>query len=425
MLGSTRTMRLGTNDDSDDDQEVLDPVHNSVIQSRPEYEMGDREIEQQLIGPFKGLAITPVGPTTFEQLIQAQQQLQEQGKDILQIALQVSLDQHKNWLRTDISLFEYWDTRQWVKKVIPNEIWMGSSAEPVIGIKPTKCHSNLHLGKDHVPDCETQWTIINPSTLQRISGRPSISDCGACMFTALGYKLEGTSSDGVRTNWDALIQAPITGIEYRFIDDALGESTYTARALMHHKLSHVFLGKKIKERLFVFPRMFPAKWSTFENQHNLINILTLIAHAIMPKNTMMGITLHFGEHVVNGTVLDIQENTGHYTNLYHDNNGKIYIYDIQYEAYEEMGKTIHSLSEYIRMLLNKKKGINLISMGLIIAPQVANWFNNNIVQHAPPKLVRWSSLPNQSAFTGFSKGGKIIRKSKIKKSQKKYRYFKI
>ena len=46
---------------------------------------------------------------------------------------------------------------------------------------------------------------------------------------------------------------------------------------------------------------------------------------------MMGITLHFGEqeHVIDGTVLEIRENTGHYTNLYRNSEGEIFVYDIR------------------------------------------------------------------------------------------------
>lgn len=359
-----------------------------------------------------------------------------QEQNDLNIALKKSLSaENKDWLREDLTLYQYWDTANWVRNLtIPQAEWIGSSAQPVQGIVPTKCHTGLHLGNTQVPDCQRQWSGKYRYTDR---GRSSINDCGACMFTGLGYQLEHMSSavPGM-TNWELMrtTYGLPSGIPYMFIDEALNASVYTRRALMkyitpgpHGRLvdtGQMLLGTTIRERLFVFPRMFPSDWSDIGKQYNLVNIITLIAKAVMPIKTMMGITLHIGDPVMNGFITDIRENVGHYTNLYRDSRGNIFVYDIQYESYKMMGdRTLSNLDEYLNKLIPGDR--KLISMGLIVAPEVANWFNNNILPYAPPKLVRWSSLPGNNPLASFNRGGKMTKKKKTKKKSKKYKYLKV
>ena len=365
----------------------------------------------------------------------AEQELADIEQTDLNIALQKSLTANKDWLHPTLTLYQYWDTANWVKNLtIPHDEWIGSSAQPVKSIVPTKCHTGLHLGNVEVPNCERQWSGKYRYTDQ---GRSSINDCGACMFTGLGYQLEHMSSTvpGM-TNWELMrtTYGLPGGIPYMFIDGALNASVYTRRALMKYitpgphgrmtETGRVLIGTPIHERLFVFPRMFPDDWSDLGNQHNLVNIITLIAKAVMPNMTMMGITLHIGDHVMNGFITDIRENVGHYTNLYRDSRGNIFVYDIQYESYKMMGdRTLSNLDEYIRKFIPGDR--KLISMGIIVAPEVANWFNNNILPYAPPKLVRWSSLPGNNPLASFNRGGKMTKKKKAKKKSKKYKYLKV
>jgi hypothetical protein len=353
----------------------------------------------------------------------------------LNIALNESLSvENKYWLHDNLTLEEYWNTTNWVKNLtIPEGEWIGSSAQPVQGIVPTKCHTRLHLGNAQVPNCVKQWSGKYRGTYQ---GRSSTGDCGACMFTGLGYQLEGMSNVPGISNWGLMrtTHGLPNGVPYMFIDEALNASVYTRRALMKYITSgphgrmvdagQMLLGTPIHERLFVFPRMFPSNWSDIRNQYKLVNIITLIASAVMPISTMMGITLHIGNPVRKGYITDIEEDAGHYTNLYRDSRGNIFVYDIQYESYKMMGdQTLSNLGEYLKKLIpgNRK----LISMGIIVAPKVANWFNNNILAHAPPKLVRWSSLPGNNPVASFNRGGKITRKIKAKKKKStKYKYLK-
>jgi hypothetical protein len=420
--GETSGVSPDVNDSSDD--ELTFALENSLRTAQQEQEQRRREeLDSQVAQSME-----------LEELEEQQQEEQEQAD--LNIALQRSLSVDQHWLRPDLTLNQYWNIANWVRNLtIPTDIWMGSSAQPVQGIVPTKCHTGLHLGNNEVPHCERQWSGKYRYTDQ---GRSSINDCGACMFTGLGYQLEHMSNTvpGM-TNWELMrtTHGLPNGVPYMFIDEALKASVYTRRALMkyitpgpHGRMTHtgqVLMGTPIHERLFVFPRMFPSDWSDLRNQHNLVNIITLIAKAVMPNMTMMGITFHIGNPVRNGYITDIRENNGHYTNLYRDSRGNIFVYDIQYESYKMMGdRTLSNLDEYIRKLIPGDR--KLISMGIIVAPKVANWFNNNILAHAPPKLVRWSSLPGNNPLASFSRGGKMTKKRKAKKKKsKKYKYLKM
>jgi len=134
----------------------------------------------------------------------AEQELADIEQNDLNIALKKSLSaENKDWLREDLTLYQYWDTANWVRNLtIPQAKWIGSSAQPVIDIVPTKCHTGLHLGNTQVPDCQRQWSGKYRYTDR---GRSSINDCGACMFTGLGYQLEYMSSavPGM-TNWELM-----------------------------------------------------------------------------------------------------------------------------------------------------------------------------------------------------------------------------
>lgn len=413
------------NDSSDDELNIA--LENSRRTAQEEEKRRREELDSQVA-------------QSMEIEEQEQQQQEEQEQADLNIALQRSLTVDQDWLRRDLTLNQYWDITNWVKNItVPTRIWMGSSAQPVKDLVPTKCHTGLHLGNDLVPSCQKQWSGKYGLTPQ---GRSSINDCGACMFTGLGYQLEHMSNvvPGM-SNWELLrtTYGLPNGIPYMFIDEALTASVYTKRALMKYisrgpagrrtlnQTGQTLEGTPIHERLFVFPRMFPEEWSNFGQQDKLVNIIELIANAVMPNETMMGITLHFGEPVKNGFITNIKETIGHYTNLYRDNSGSIKVYDIQFEAYKIMGdETLSDLSKYIFQLLSAQKDRKLISIGIIVTPVVANWFNNQIVAHAPPKLVRWSSLPGNNKQASFSRGGKMTKKKKAKKKKsKKYKYLKM
>ena len=415
--------------------EDLDAVIAASIKSAEE-DKRRREEQQIQEDAEMALAIHRREERQQEREQQEQRTILDREQADFNIALQQSLSlDNKSWLHSNLDLDEYWDTANWVRdRTIPRDEWIGSSAQPVVDIVPTKCHTGLHLGNAQVPHCERQWSGKYRYTEQ---GRSSINDCGACMFTGLGYQLEKMSEAyPSMTNWELMrtTYGLPSGIPYQYIDDALTHSVYTRRSLMEYitpgphgrmtQTGQVKKGTPIHERLFVFPRMFPADWSVLGNQHNLVNIITLIAKAVMPNMTMMGITLHIGNSVIDGFITDIKENTGHYTNLYRDSRDNIFVYDIQYESYKMMDdRTLSNLDEYIRKLIAGDR--KLISMGIIVAPKVANWFNNNILPHAPPKLVRWSSLPGNNPLASFSRGGKITRKIKAKKKRsKKYRNLK-
>jgi len=321
-------VRPSSREESSDDEELRKAIDASIKSHLEEQKRKQEEQDAKL-----AQTLQEQEEDDFET---AEQELADIEQTDLNIALQKSLSaENKDWLREDLTLYQYWDTANWVRNLtIPQAEWIGSSAQPVIDIVPTKCHTGLHLGNAEVPNCERQWSGKYRYTDK---GRSSINDCGACMFTGLGYQLENMSSSvpGM-TNWELMrtTYGLPSGIPYMFIDEALNASVYTRRALMKYitlgphgrmtETGQMLLGSPIRERLFVFPRMFPDDWSDLGNQHNLVNIITLIAKAVMPNMTMMGITLHIGDPVMNGFITDIRENVGHYTNLYRDSRGNIF-----------------------------------------------------------------------------------------------------